>query len=68
MLTEIDNRAKIDFNISEEETILEENSVSVINQEALKQKRIFIGVEAFSGILFLIIIIVASLTQNNLYI
>ena len=66
MLTEIDNRAKIDFNISEEETILEENSVSVINQEALKQKRIFIGVEAFSGILFLIIIIVASLTQNNL--
>ena len=32
MLTEIDNRAKIDFNISEEETILEENSVSVINQ------------------------------------
>ena len=41
MLTEIGNRAKIDFNISEEETILEENSVSVINQEALKQKRIF---------------------------
>ena len=66
MLTEIGNRAKIDFNISEEETILEENSVSVINQEALKQKRIFIGVEAFSGMLFLIIIIVACLTQNNL--
>ena len=66
MLTEIGNRAKIDFNIAEEETILEENSVSVINQEALKQKRIFIGVEAFSGVLFLIIIIIASLTQNNL--
>lgn len=65
ILKTIKERKSQKFKVQENEEILEENDVSVINEEAIKQKKIFMIIEGVSLVLLILVLILANTLKNN---